>query len=125
MIQKKDRCGLGYKPNKRERQRSIEEKRQNRIASFLEKEKKSAKMNIPPLSSSFLSAGFINPKMIQGNEEEVMADVAKTFGSLSIDMVEVEDQEASNTGLPPFPRGQILDNWTVVELPVVFKLSIE
>ena len=67
-------------------------------------------MNIPPLSSSFLSAGFINPEMIQGNEEEVMANVAKTFGSLSIDMVEVGDQEASNTGLPPFPRGQILDN---------------
>ena len=55
-------------------------------------------MNIPPLSSSFLSAGFINPEMIQGNEEEVMADVAKTFESLSIDMVEVEDQKASNTG---------------------------
>ena len=48
--------------------------------------------------------------MIQGNEEEVMADVAKTFENLSIDMVEVEDQEASNTRIPPFPMGQILDN---------------
>ena len=47
----------------------------------------------------------------------------EAFGSLSIDMVEVGDQEASNTGLPPFPRGQILDNWTTVELLVVFKLS--
>ena len=63
------------------------------------------KMDIPPLSSSFLSAGFINPKMIQGNEEEVMVE---TFGSLSIDMVEVEDQEAKDTGLPPFPRGQMM-----------------
>ena len=62
-------------------------------------------MNIPPLSSLFLSAGFINPYMTQGDEEEVMVDVAKTFESLSIDMVEVDDQEASNTGLPPFPRG--------------------
>ena len=51
-------------------------------------------MNIPPLSSSFLSAGFINPGMMQGNEEKVMVDVAKTFGSLSIDMVEVENKEA-------------------------------
>ena len=66
VIQKKDRFELGYKPNRRERQRSIEKKRQNRIASFLGKEKESAKMNIPPLSSSFLSAGFINPEMIQG-----------------------------------------------------------
>ena len=54
-----------------------------------------------------------------------MVDVAKTFESLSIDMIEVEDQKASNTGLPPFPRGQILNNWTAVELPVIFKLSNE
>ena len=82
-------------------------------------------MNIPPLSSSFLSVGFINPDMTQGDEEEVMVDVAKTFRSLSIDMVEVDDQEASNTGLPPFPRGHILDNWIAVDLPIIFKLSNE
>ena len=63
--------------------------------------------------------------MTQGDEEEVMVDVAKTFESLFIDMVEVDDQKASNTGPPPFPQGQILDNWTAVELPVVFKLSNE
>ena len=82
-------------------------------------------MNIPPLSSSFLSTGFINPNMAQGSEEEVMVDVVETFGSLSIDMVEIEDQEARGTGLPPFPQGQTLDNWTAVELPIVFKLSNE
>ena len=62
-------------------------------------------MDIPPLSSLFLFAGFINPGMIQGNEEEVMVDVAETFWSLSIDMVEVEDQEAKDAGLPSFPHG--------------------
>ena len=103
----------------------MEEKRQSKIANFLGKEKDSARMNIPPLSSSFLSTGFINPDMIQGSEKEVMVDVAKTFGSFSIDMVEFEDQEARGAGLPPFPRGQILDNWTAVELSVVFKLSNE
>ena len=74
------------------------------------------------LSSSFLSAGFINPEMIQGNEEEVMVE---TFGSLSIDMVEVKDQKARDTGLPPFPRGQTLNNWTFIELPVVFRFHNE
>ena len=59
-------------------------------------------MDIPPLSSSFLSTDFINPEMIQGNEEEVMVDVKETFGNLSIDMVKVEDQGATSTGLPPF-----------------------
>ena len=77
-------------------------------------------MDIPPLSSSFLSVRFINPEMIQGNEEEVMVE---TFESLSIDMVEVEDQKAKDTGLPPFPRGQVLNNWTSIKLPVVFKFQ--
>ena len=60
-------------------------------------------MDIPPLSFSFLSAGFTNPDTIQGGEEEVMVDIAETFGSLSIDLVEVENQEAEDIGLPPFP----------------------
>ena len=59
-------------------------------------------MLIPPLRSSFLFVGFINPEMIPDKEEEVMVEVAETFGSLSIDMVEVEDQGATSTGLPSF-----------------------
>ena len=105
VIQKRDRFGLGYKPDKRERQRFLEEKRQKRIAIFLEKERDNTKMDIPPLSSSFLSTGFINPDTIQGDKEEVMVDIAETFESLSIDMVEVKDQEAKGVRLPPFPRG--------------------
>ena len=66
VIQKRDRFGLGNKPDRRERQRFLEKKRQKRIPNFLGKEGESAKMDIPLLSSLFLSAGFINPKMIQG-----------------------------------------------------------
>ena len=117
VIQKKDRFGLGYKPNRQERQRFLEEKRQKRVASFLGKEAESMKMDIPPLSSSFLSAGFINPEMIEGDEEEVMVE---TSGSLSIDMVEVEDQKAKDTRLPSFPHGQTLNNWTSIKIHVVF-----
>ena len=122
IIQKRDRFGVGYKPDKHERQRFLEEKRQKRIASFLGKDRDSAKLDIPPLSSSFLSAGFINPEIIQGDEEEVMVE---TFGSMSINMVEVEDQEAKDTRLPLFPRGQTLNNWTSIELPVVFSFHNE
>ena len=82
-------------------------------------------MDIPPLSFSFLSVGFINLEMKQGHEKEVMVDIAETFGSLSIDMVEVKDQETKDLGLPPFPRGQTLNNWTSIELPVVFKFQNE
>ena len=80
---------------------------------------------MPPLSHTFRSAGFINPEAIWSKAEEMSKKVDEAFESLSINMVEVGDQEASNTGLPPFSRGQTLDNWTTVELFVVFKLSNE
>ena len=54
-----------------------------------------------------------------------MVEVAETFGSLSIDMVEVEDQEVEDVGLRPFPRGQTLNNWTSIEFPIVFKFQNE
>ena len=54
-----------------------------------------------------------------------MVDIIETFRSLSIDMVEVEDHEAKNAKLPPFPHGQTLNNWTSVELPVIFKFQNE
>ena len=93
------------------------------VSLSITKEKESARIEIPPLSYTFRSAGFINPETIQGKDRQISVD--KAFESLSIDMVEVRDQEARGTRLPPFPRGQILDNWTIVELPVVFKLSNE
>ena len=123
VIQKKDLFELGYKPDKRGRQRFAEEKREKRIASFLGKKEEDARVEIPPLSHTFHSVGFIILEAIQGKNQEISVD--KAFESLSIDMVEVGDQEASNIGLPPFSRRQILDNWTTVELPVVFKLSNE
>ena len=55
----------------------------------------------------------------------MMVEVVETFGSLSIYMVEVEDQKAKGAGLPPFPRGQTLNNWTSIELPVVLKFQNE
>ena len=82
-------------------------------------------MVIPPLSSSFLSTGFINPDTIQGDEEEVMVDIAQIFGSLSIDMVKVEDQKAKDAGLPLFPRRQTLNNQISIKLAIVFKFQNE
>ena len=75
------------------------------------------------MSHTFRSTNFIILEAIQGKDQEISVDEA--FESLSIDKVKVEDREASNTWLPPFPRGPILDNWTTVELFVVFKLSNE
>ena len=125
IIQKRDRFGLGYKPDRLGRKRFVEEKREKRITNFLEKEKENAKMEIPSLSHTFRSAGFINPGAIWSKAKEMSTEVDEAFGSLSIDMVEVESQEASNTGLPLFSWGQTLENWTTIELPVVFNFQNE
>ena len=60
-------------------------------------------MEIPPLSHTFRSVGFINPEAIWSKVEEMSTEVDEAFRSLSIDMVEVGDQEISNTRLPLFP----------------------
>ena len=103
----------------------MEEKKEKRECQFLGKEKESVEMEIPPLSHTFRLAGFINPGAVWSKVEEMLTEVDKAFESLSIDMIEVEDKEASNTRLLSFPWGQTLDNWTTVKLPVVFKLSNE
>ena len=123
VIQKRNRFGLGYKPDIQGRKKFMEEKKKKRIASFFGKVVEDGKMEIPSLSYSFHSAGFINLGLTQKGEKNMTmdVDVNEAFGSLTIDMIEVDEPETRNIGLPPFSRGQILNNWTVVELPVVFK----
>ena len=126
VIQKKDQFEVGYKPNLQGRRKLIEEKRGKRIVSFLEKAVEDFKMEIPPLSYSFRSMGFINFGSDQdgGKSMAQELDVNKAFGSLTISMIGAEPK-ASNIGLPPFLCGQILNNWTVIELLVVFKFFNE
>ena len=89
----------------------MEEKKGKRITNFLEKAVEDFKMEIPSLSYSFRSMSFINFGSDQDGKKSMIQelDVNRAFGSLTIGMIGVE-LEASNTGLPPFPCGQILNN---------------
>ena len=122
VIQKKDHFGVGYKPNLSGKRKLIKEKRGKRIASFIRKAMEDFKMEIPPLSYSFLSAGFINIGSDQDTKKSMTQklDMNGTFESLTISMIRAEP-EASNTRLPPFPRGQVLNNWAAI----VFKFFNE
>ena len=115
---------MGYKPNSQGMMKLIEEKRGKRITRFLDKTVEDFKMKIHPLSHSFLFTGFINFESDQEGKKGMAQelDVNGAFGSLTINMIGVESK-ASSTKLPPFSRGQVLNNWTTVELPVVFKIS--
>ena len=95
------------------------------MANFFRKERERANLEIPSLNNSFISEGFVNPKVIQCKGKERKMDMEKAFRSLSIDMVEVKDQETRDTRLPPFQRGQILNNWTSIKLSIVIKFQNE
>ena len=71
--------------------------------------------------------GFINLGSAQDGEKSMIreVDMNEAFGSLTIGMIGAEEPKARNTGLPPFPRGQVLNNWIFVELPIVFKFPNE
>ena len=67
-------------------------KKRGKLLAFSKKRKKSTKMEIPPLSHTFRSTGFINPGAVWSEDKKMPMD--KAFESLSIDIVEVEDLEA-------------------------------
>ena len=84
----------------REEDKDFSKRKGKRESLISSRRKKSAKMEIPSLT--FLSAGFINPEAIWSKAEEMSTKVDEAFGSLSIDMVEVEDQRERGTKLLPF-----------------------
>ena len=67
-------------------------------------------MEMPSLTHTFPSIGFINPEAIQNKDKGMSMDMEEAFESLNIDMVKVEDQEANGTRLPSFPRDKF---WTI------------
>ena len=54
-------------------------------------------MEISSLSHTFRSTGFINPGVFWSKDKKMSTDVDEAFRSLSIDMVEVGDQEVKGT----------------------------
>ena len=82
----------------------MDEKREKRIASFLEKESENAKIEIPLLSCAFCLADFIILGVIQSKEKEMMVNVDEAVRSLTIGMIRAEELRARNTRLPLFPR---------------------
>ena len=101
----------------------MEEKREKRIVSFLEKEKESVRMEIPLLSYTFRSAGFINLEAIQGKDKEKSVD--KAFWSLSITWLK---SRVKKQGIHDCPYSYEDKFWTIgpllnFSLSLIFKMS--
>ncbi|KAK8978450.1 hypothetical protein V6N11_008761 [Hibiscus sabdariffa] len=73
-------------------------------------------MTFPPLSKTFVSGGFENPK----SDHEV-EDLEELLEILDISAILDENKENNLSGICPYVPGTVLDNWTAEALPAVFK----
>ena len=74
----------------------------------------------PPLSWTFRSGGYIN--ITPSGKEE---DVVMPFRALTISVI-IRDEEEAESAYPvvyPYPSNSELDNWSVVEILIAYKLS--
>ena len=122
--QKKYRFGLGYTPTSAEKMKFLEEKKERRPASFFGQEIKDEPMKIPPIEHTFRSVGFIHPDQAREEEEKINMTV-EAFEELTVGAIGEDDSEDRRSELPPFSRGQELNNWHAIELPIVFKFPTE
>ena len=124
MKQKKDHFGLGYTPTSAEKRKFLEEKKERRSASFSGQEVKDEPMKIPPIDHTFRSIGFIHPDQAREEEEKINM-IMEAFEELMVGAIGEDGSKDGRYELPPFSRGEELNNWHAIELPVVFKFPTD
>ena len=74
----------------------------------------------PPLNWTFRSGGYINTTP-SGKEE----GMGMPFCALTISVITGNEEEVESAYLTmhPYPSDSKLDNWSVVKIPIAYKLS--
>ncbi|XP_017613611.1 uncharacterized protein LOC108458720 [Gossypium arboreum] len=99
LIEKKDRFGLGFKPDYKQRRKDIEKRQERRRARLDGREVGWELITFPPISKTFIS--------------RLMLHTTKDWSKGIL------------KGIGPYESGSSLNNWTVEELPVVSRNSSE
>ncbi|KAA3484954.1 L-type lectin-domain containing receptor kinase IX.1-like [Gossypium australe] len=122
LMDKRGSFGLGYKPNVKQKKRELEKKQERRKARLNGDEVKWEPMAFPHISRTFVLGGTIHPewKMLRKETTEEM------LGNLNINAMSKEGIGGENlSGMCPYAPGSVLNNWTVEEIPVVFRANSE
>ncbi|KAA3473592.1 L-type lectin-domain containing receptor kinase IX.1-like [Gossypium australe] len=111
--EKRDRFGLGFKPDVRQRRKDIEKKQERRRARLTGEDVQWESMIFPHISQTFVSGGIIHPE-------------GGLLESPHINAIHEEGMEQRNLmGICPYEPGSVLDNWTAEELPQIFFHSFD
>ncbi|KAG8500944.1 hypothetical protein CXB51_002957 [Gossypium anomalum] len=104
LIEKKDRFGLGFKPDHKHKRQEIEKRQARRKARLNGREVEWEPMTFPPISKSFKSGGL---RVEESRQINVVNDR--------------ELKQRSLEGIRPYEPGSSLNNWTAEDLLVVFR----
>ncbi|KAA3469408.1 RNA-directed DNA polymerase (Reverse transcriptase), Ribonuclease H-like protein [Gossypium australe] len=122
LVDKRDRFGLGHRPDTQWRKEELERKRKRRRVRLNGAEVKWGLMTFPHISNTFVSGGIIH----SGSENMNRETVEEMIRALSINAVSEESPKEGNlaginlAGIRPYEPGSVLDNWTAEEIPVDF-----
>ncbi|KAE8733240.1 Detected protein of unknown function [Hibiscus syriacus] len=129
---KKDRFGLGFKPNFQQKNKEIKRRCEDRKARLKGKEILWEHMFFPQLKTIFRSGGTINieHQLVEAFKEEKLTKdqdiVEEAMNGLFINMIMNDNKTGKYLDKirPCFP-GETLNNWTTEDLPIVFNINAE
>ncbi|XP_016733853.1 uncharacterized protein [Gossypium hirsutum] len=122
LVGKWDRFGLRFRPDASQVKKEFERKQEQRRARLRGTEVRWEPMNFPYISQTFVSRGFIHS--IQYKVKEGITEDARGIWSINA-IFEEEAMERNLSGICPYEPGSVLNNWTVEEIPVIFRDNTE
>ncbi|XP_016679122.2 uncharacterized protein [Gossypium hirsutum] len=119
----KGRYGLGFKPDIHQRRKQLQKDRERKIARASGQDLGWDPLVYPPLSRTFTSAGVMYPGQ---NNSQVTLLIEKSLQNISLNAIDNENDENKIASMIRHcPPGYVLNNWTAVDLLVVFKSPSE
>ncbi|KAK8705215.1 hypothetical protein V6N13_048821 [Hibiscus sabdariffa] len=124
VVGKKDRFGLGYKPNILQRTEEYKKREERRKARLTGGDIPWGPMKFPRLEKVFVFGGIVNPErgvqesLLEGDQLRDEEMICESFEEMSISMVSGNgDNEKVVGGIRPCLPGEVLNNWSYVDLP--------
>ncbi|KAE8662571.1 No pollen germination related 2 [Hibiscus syriacus] len=129
---KKDRFGLGFKPNLQQRNKEMKRRCEDRKAKLKGGEILWKHMSFPQLKTTFRSGGTINveQQLVEAFKEEKLTKdqdiVEEAMNGLFINMIMNDNKTGKYLDrIRPCLPGETLTNWTTEDLPIVFNINAE
>ncbi|KAE8678980.1 hypothetical protein F3Y22_tig00111402pilonHSYRG00591 [Hibiscus syriacus] len=129
---KKDRFGLGFKPNFQQKNKEMKRRCEDRKAKLKGGEILWKHMSFPQLRTTFRSGGTINveQQLVEAfKEEKLMKDqdiVEEAMNGLFINMIANNNKTGKYLDMiRPCLPGETLTNWIAEDLPIVFNINAE